>query len=81
MDYSIKEFSIKFSQFEELLETFKFFMYPDVISFDELNLSKSDWYEIEKLEIQLIQKSIETREGMELIETERLTSNISLKYQ
>ncbi|GFW46690.1 dimer_Tnp_hAT domain-containing protein [Trichonephila clavipes] len=61
-------------------------MYPDVISFDKLNLSQFDWLEIEKLEMQLIdfqsssiwiQKFIETRKKLELIEAERLTSNIS----
>ncbi|GFV60786.1 general transcription factor II-I repeat domain-containing protein 2A [Trichonephila clavipes] len=61
-------------------------MYPDVISFDKLNLSQFDWLEIEELEMQLIdfqsssiwiQKFIETRKRLELIEAERLTSNIS----
>ncbi|GFS62733.1 NAD(P)H-hydrate epimerase [Trichonephila clavipes] len=61
-------------------------MYPDVISFDKLNLSQFDWLEIEELEMQLIdfqsssiwiQKFIETRKKLELIEVERLTSNIS----
>ncbi|GFU26179.1 uncharacterized protein TNCV_5106201 [Trichonephila clavipes] len=86
MDSLIKEFSARFSQFKELSETFKFIMYPDVISFDKLNLSQFDWLEIEELEMQLIdfqsssiriQKFIETRKKLELIETERLTSNIS----
>ncbi|GFS81997.1 general transcription factor II-I repeat domain-containing protein 2A [Trichonephila clavipes] len=86
MDSSIKEFSARFSQFKELSETFKFIMYPDVISFDKLNLSQFDWLEIEELEMQLIdfqsssiwiQKFIETRKKLELIEVERLTSNIS----
>ncbi|GFV00006.1 uncharacterized protein TNCV_4056791 [Trichonephila clavipes] len=70
MDSLIKEFSARFSQFKELSETFKFIMYPDVISFDKLNLSQFDWLEIEELEMQLIdfqsssiwiQKFIETR--------------------
>ncbi|GFW83504.1 dimer_Tnp_hAT domain-containing protein [Trichonephila clavipes] len=61
-------------------------MYPDVISFDKLNLSQFDWLEVEELEMQLIdfhsssiwiQKFIETRKKLELIEEERLTSNIS----
>ncbi|GFW58674.1 dimer_Tnp_hAT domain-containing protein [Trichonephila clavipes] len=61
-------------------------MYPDVISFDKLNLSQFDWLEIEELEMQLIdfqssstwiQKFVETRKKLELIEAERLTSNIS----
>ncbi|GFU90575.1 general transcription factor II-I repeat domain-containing protein 2A [Trichonephila clavipes] len=61
-------------------------MYPDVISFDKLNLSQFDWLEIKELEMQLIdfqsssiwiQKFIETRKKLELIEAERLTSNIS----
>ncbi|GFT13462.1 dimer_Tnp_hAT domain-containing protein [Trichonephila clavipes] len=61
-------------------------MYPDVISFDKLNLSQFNWLEIEELEMQLIdfqfssiwiQKFIETRKKLELIEAERLTSNIS----
>ncbi|GFV97492.1 uncharacterized protein TNCV_2040001 [Trichonephila clavipes] len=43
MDSLIKEFSARFSQFKELSETFKFIMYPDVISFDKLNLSQFDW--------------------------------------
>ncbi|GFU85717.1 uncharacterized protein TNCV_4392701 [Trichonephila clavipes] len=68
----------------ELSETFKFIMYPDVISFDKLNLSQFDWLELEELEMQLIdfqsssiwiQKVIETRKKLELIEAERLTSN------
>ncbi|GFW43303.1 general transcription factor II-I repeat domain-containing protein 2A [Trichonephila clavipes] len=83
MDSLIKEFSARFSQFKELSETFKFIMYPDVISFDKLNLSQFDWLEIEELEMQLIdfqsssiwiQKFIETRKKLELIEAERLTS-------
>ncbi|GFU75614.1 uncharacterized protein TNCV_2863291 [Trichonephila clavipes] len=84
MDSLIQEFSARFSQFKELSETFKFIMYPDVISFDKLNLSQFDWLEIEELEMQLIdfqsssiQKFIETRKKLELIEAERLTSNIS----
>ncbi|GBL94541.1 hypothetical protein AVEN_130617-1 [Araneus ventricosus] len=57
-----------------------------VTSFDKLNLSQFDWLEIEEFEMQLIdfqssstwiQKVIETRKELELIETERLTSNIS----
>ncbi|GFV25896.1 general transcription factor II-I repeat domain-containing protein 2A [Trichonephila clavipes] len=86
MDSLIKEFSTRFSHFKELSETFKFVMYPDVISFDKLNLSQFDWLEIEELEMQLIdfqsssiwiQKFIEIRKKLELIEAERLTSNIS----
>ncbi|GFY35206.1 uncharacterized protein TNCV_5045801 [Trichonephila clavipes] len=74
------------TEFKELSETFRFIMYPDVISFDKLNLSQFDWLEIEELEMQLIdfqsssiwiQKFIETRKKLELIEAERLTSNIS----
>ncbi|GFX51709.1 hypothetical protein TNCV_5014121 [Trichonephila clavipes] len=38
IDSSIKEFSVGFSQFKELSETLKFIMYPDVTSFDKLNL-------------------------------------------
>ncbi|GFU45633.1 general transcription factor II-I repeat domain-containing protein 2A [Trichonephila clavipes] len=58
-------------------------MYPDVISFDKLNLSQFDWLEIEVQLIDFqsssiwIQKFIETRKKLELIEAERLTSNIS----
>ncbi|GFX83430.1 general transcription factor II-I repeat domain-containing protein 2A [Trichonephila clavipes] len=86
MDSLIKEFSTRFSLFKELSETFKFIMYPDVISFDKLDLSQFDWLEIEELEMQLIdfqssstwiQKFIETRKKFELIDAERLTSNIS----
>ncbi|GFW95546.1 dimer_Tnp_hAT domain-containing protein [Trichonephila clavipes] len=86
MDSLIKEFSLRLSQFKELSETFKFIMYPDVISFDKLNSSQFDWLEIEELEMQLIdfqsssiwiQKFIETRKKLELIEALRLTSNIS----
>ncbi|GFY00966.1 uncharacterized protein TNCV_1363721 [Trichonephila clavipes] len=86
MNSLIKEFSARFSHFKELSETFKFIMYPDGISFDKLNLSQFDWLEIEELEMQLIdfqsssiwiQKFIETRKKLELIEAERLTSNIS----
>ncbi|GFY00856.1 general transcription factor II-I repeat domain-containing protein 2A [Trichonephila clavipes] len=77
MDSLIKEFSAIFSQFKEFSETFKFIMYPDVISFDKLNLSQFDWLEIEELEMQLIDfqsssiwipKFIETRKKLELIE-------------
>ncbi|GFW68829.1 hypothetical protein TNCV_3640421 [Trichonephila clavipes] len=41
IDSSIKEFSVRFSQFKELSETFKFIMYPDE-TFDKLNLPQSD---------------------------------------
>ncbi|GFT03247.1 dimer_Tnp_hAT domain-containing protein [Trichonephila clavipes] len=54
IDSLIKEFSARFSQFIELSETFRFIMYPDVISFDKLNLSEFNWLEIEELEMQLI---------------------------
>ncbi|GFY10484.1 general transcription factor II-I repeat domain-containing protein 2A [Trichonephila clavipes] len=86
MDSLIKEFSARVSLFKELSEAFKFNMYPDVISFDKQNLSQFDWLEIEELEMQMIdfqssstwiQKFIETRQKLELIEAERLTSNIS----
>ena len=75
---SIKEFSARFSQFKELSEILKFIMYPDVTSFDKLNLSQFDLLEIEEFEMQLIdfqsssiwiQKFIETRKELELIET------------
>ncbi|GFU90102.1 dimer_Tnp_hAT domain-containing protein [Trichonephila clavipes] len=77
MDSLIKEFSVRFSQFKELSETFKFIMHPDVISFDKLNLSQFYWLEIEELEMQLIdfqsssicvwtQKFIETRKKLGL---------------
>ncbi|GFW47362.1 general transcription factor II-I repeat domain-containing protein 2A [Trichonephila clavipes] len=61
-------------------------MYSVVISFDKLNLSQFDWLELEVFEMKLIdfqsssiwiQKCIETRKKLELIETERLTSSIS----
>ncbi|GBO12728.1 hypothetical protein AVEN_60063-1 [Araneus ventricosus] len=86
IDSSINEFSARFSHFKELPETLKFIMYPDVTSFDKLNLSQFDWLKIEEFEMQLIdfqssstwiQKFIETRKELELIEIERLTSNIS----
>ncbi|GFV27927.1 general transcription factor II-I repeat domain-containing protein 2A [Trichonephila clavipes] len=73
IDSLFKEFSARFSQFKELSETFRFIMYPDVISFDKLNLSRFDWLEIEELEMQLIdfqsssiwiQKFIETRKKL-----------------
>ncbi|GFS74988.1 hypothetical protein TNCV_1396481 [Trichonephila clavipes] len=47
----IKEFSVRFPQFNELSETLKFIMYPDVTSFDKLNLPQFDWLEIEEFEI------------------------------
>ncbi|GFW35587.1 general transcription factor II-I repeat domain-containing protein 2A [Trichonephila clavipes] len=83
-DSSVIEFSAKFSQ--RIIETLKVIMYSDVISFDELNLSQLVWLEIEEFEVQLIdlqsnsiwiQKFIEARKKLELIETERLTRNIS----
>ncbi|CAG5057399.1 unnamed protein product [Parnassius apollo] len=86
IDSSIKEFSTRFSQFKELSETVKFIMYPDVTTFHTLNFSQFDWLEIEDFEMQLIdfqsssiwiQKFIYMRKELELIETERLTSNIS----
>ncbi|GFW01687.1 dimer_Tnp_hAT domain-containing protein [Trichonephila clavipes] len=85
IDYLIKEFSARLSQSKELSETFKFIMYPDGISFDKLNLSQYDWLETEEFEMQLIafqsssiwiQKFIETRKKLKLIDAERLTSNI-----
>ncbi|CAH1980277.1 unnamed protein product [Acanthoscelides obtectus] len=81
IDYLIKELSARFTQFKELSEIIKFVMYPDVTSFNKLNLSQIDWLEIEEFEMQSssiwIQKFIETRIKLELIETERLTSDIS----
>lgn len=86
IDSLIKEFSGRFSQFKELSEILKFIMYPDVTSFHKLNFSQFDWLEIEEFEMQLIdfqsssiwiQKFIETRKELELIETERLTNNLS----
>ncbi|GBN65706.1 hypothetical protein AVEN_161414-1 [Araneus ventricosus] len=70
IDSSINKFSARFSQFKELSETLKIIMYPDVTSFDKLNLSQFDWLEIEEFEMQLIdfqststwiQKFIETK--------------------
>ncbi|GFX53037.1 dimer_Tnp_hAT domain-containing protein [Trichonephila clavipes] len=61
-------------------------MSPDMISFDKLNLPQFDWLEIEEFEMQLIdfwsssmwiQKCIDTRKKLKLIETKRLTSNMS----
>ncbi|GFY06930.1 general transcription factor II-I repeat domain-containing protein 2A [Trichonephila clavipes] len=76
MDSLIKEFSARFSRFKELLETFKFIMYPDVISFVKLNLSQFDWLEIEELEMQLIDFQYSSIWIQKFI-AERLTSNIS----
>ncbi|GFU50957.1 hypothetical protein TNCV_4461531 [Trichonephila clavipes] len=42
IDSSVKEFSVRFSQFKELSETLKFIIYPDVTSFDKLNLPQFD---------------------------------------
>ncbi|GFU69843.1 hypothetical protein TNCV_112621 [Trichonephila clavipes] len=42
IDSPIKEFSVRFSQFKELSQTLKFIMYPDVASFDKLNLFRFD---------------------------------------
>ncbi|GFU33033.1 uncharacterized protein TNCV_4156031 [Trichonephila clavipes] len=50
----IEEFSARFSQFKELLKTFKCIMYPDVTSFHKLNLSQFSWLEIEEFEMQQI---------------------------
>ncbi|KAL4717350.1 hypothetical protein ACJJTC_017237 [Scirpophaga incertulas] len=80
IDSLINEFLGRFSQFKELSEILKFIMYPDVTSFHKLNISQFDWLEIEEFEMQLIdfqsssiwiQKFIETRKELELIETER----------
>ncbi|GFV50371.1 uncharacterized protein TNCV_2649381 [Trichonephila clavipes] len=54
IDSSVKEFSVGFSQFNELSEMLKFIMYPDKTLFDKLNLSPFDWLEIEEFEISLI---------------------------
>ncbi|GFS52826.1 uncharacterized protein TNCV_3122251 [Trichonephila clavipes] len=79
IDPLIKEFSARFFHFKELSETFKFIMYSDVISFDKLNLFQFDWLEIKEFEMQLIdlqsssiwiQKFIEAKERLELIEAE-----------
>ncbi|GFU65755.1 uncharacterized protein TNCV_5058891 [Trichonephila clavipes] len=51
---SIKEFSMRYSQFKELWETLMFVMYPDEILFDKLNLSQFDWLETEGFEMQFI---------------------------
>ncbi|GFS58960.1 dimer_Tnp_hAT domain-containing protein [Trichonephila clavipes] len=73
MDSLIKDFSARFSQFKELSETFRFIMYPDVISFHKLNLSQFHRLEIEEHEMQLIgfqsssiwiQKFIESRKKL-----------------
>ncbi|GFX12952.1 hypothetical protein TNCV_3659481 [Trichonephila clavipes] len=47
VDFSIKEFSARFSQFIALSKTLKFIMYPDVTSFDKLNLYQFDCLEFE----------------------------------
>ncbi|CAH2019966.1 unnamed protein product, partial [Acanthoscelides obtectus] len=49
IDYLIKEFSVRFTQFKELSEIIKFIMFPVVTSFNKLN-----WLEIEEFERQLI---------------------------
>ncbi|GFV35187.1 dimer_Tnp_hAT domain-containing protein [Trichonephila clavipes] len=54
IDSSIKEFSVRFSQFKELSETLQFILYPDVISFDKMNLPQLDWLEIEEFEMQFL---------------------------
>ncbi|GFX89042.1 dimer_Tnp_hAT domain-containing protein [Trichonephila clavipes] len=72
---------------ETLSETLKFIMYPDVTSFDKVNLSQFDWLEIEEFEMQLIgfqcipiwiQKFTETRNKLELISSKNV-SNESLE--
>ncbi|GFS70392.1 uncharacterized protein TNCV_4158051 [Trichonephila clavipes] len=47
IDSSIKEFSVRLSQFKELYEALKFIMYPDVTLFDKPNLFQFDSLEIE----------------------------------
>ncbi|GFX53901.1 general transcription factor II-I repeat domain-containing protein 2A [Trichonephila clavipes] len=54
IDSSIKEFSVRFCQLKRLSEMFKFIMYPDVASFDKLNLPQFDWLGIEEFEMPLI---------------------------
>ncbi|CAH1971898.1 unnamed protein product [Acanthoscelides obtectus] len=49
IDYLIKEFSARFTQFKELSEIIKFIMYPDETSFNKLNLSQFDWLETKNL--------------------------------
>ncbi|GFV08803.1 hypothetical protein TNCV_2618901 [Trichonephila clavipes] len=51
IDSSIKEFSMRFSQFKELSETLEFIMYPDVTSFDKLNLPQFSTLESEEFEM------------------------------
>ncbi|GBM99820.1 General transcription factor II-I repeat domain-containing protein 2A [Araneus ventricosus] len=94
IDSSINEFSARFSHFKELSETLKFIMYPDVISFDKLNLSQFDWLEIEEFEMQLIdfqssstwiQKFIETRDqflctGAEEIRARERSQRVRMDY-
>ncbi|CAH2267583.1 jg11872 [Pararge aegeria aegeria] len=71
-----------FSQFRELSDTLKFIMYPDMIPFGKLNLSKFAWLDIDEFEMTLIdfqcstiwtQKFIKLRQELELIESERLS--------
>ncbi|GFY19733.1 hypothetical protein TNCV_4649051 [Trichonephila clavipes] len=50
IDSSIKEFS----QFKELSKTLTFILYPDVTSFDKMNLPQFNWLGIEEFEMQLI---------------------------
>ncbi|GFV94782.1 uncharacterized protein TNCV_1027801 [Trichonephila clavipes] len=80
------QFSERFSQFKEISKELKFFMSPDVRSVNKLNLSQFDWLEIEKFEMRpidfqsssiWIQKLVETRKKLELIETEISTSKLS----
>ncbi|GFV52083.1 hypothetical protein TNCV_1324361 [Trichonephila clavipes] len=45
---SVKEFSMRISQFNERSEMLKFIMYPAVTLFDKLNSPQLDWLEIEE---------------------------------
>ncbi|GFU03184.1 uncharacterized protein TNCV_2720821 [Trichonephila clavipes] len=47
IDSSINVLSARFSQFKEFLEALKFIVYPDVTSFDKLNLSQFNCLGIE----------------------------------
>jgi hypothetical protein len=80
IDTTLEQFSVRFVQFRKFEDTTKFIKYPDIVDFENLDLTMFDWMELQAFEMQLVelqsssiwkQKFVDLRVRLEIIERDR----------
>ena len=55
IDTTLEQFSVRFVQFRKFEDTTKFIKYPDIVDFENLDLTMFDWMELQAFEMQLVE--------------------------